>query len=463
MFAKEVLPERVAELEASLHQATVFYQTLTELTKNKDIYRHDLKAALEIITEIAGQALETQRTSVWLYTADLTGLRCLDLYDMKAAGHSEGTVLEAKSYPAYFKALEKEEVIAAHDAHTDPATSEFSAAYLSPLNITSMLDVPLRLAGRVAGALCHEHVGPKREWTLAEQNFVSALASLISMVIEAHERKQTETLLRQANLVMESSPVVLFRWRAAENWPVEFVSNNISSVLGYTPGELLSGATPFATIVHPDDLERVVQEVQAYSAGGVDRFQQEYRLMTRGGDVCWIDDRTVIERNSEGQITHYQGLVIDITDRKLAEAERERLQQEVISAQQRAIKELSTPVIPIMDRIIVMPLIGSIDTLRAREITRTLLAGIREHRAKVVILDITGVPLVDSGVANYLNKTIQAARLKGARTIITGVSDAVAETIVDLGLDWGKVETLADLQTGLMSALSSLGLRINKA
>jgi rsbT co-antagonist protein RsbR len=116
-----------------------------------------------------------------------------------------------------------------------------------------------------------------------------------------------------------------------------------------------------------------------------------------------------------------------------------------------------------MDRIIVVPLIGSIDTMRARDIMRTLLTGIRENRAKVVILDITGVPLVDSGVANHLNKTIQAARLKGARTIVTGVSDAVAETIVDLGIDWGDIETLADLRTGLIVALASLGLRLNKA
>ena len=109
-----------------------------------------------------------------------------------------------------------------------------------------------------------------------------------------------------------------------------------------------------------------------------------------------------------------------------------------------------------------MPLIGSIDTLGARDIPRVLLAGIREHRAKVVILDITGVPIVDSGVANHLNKTIQAARLKGARTIVTGLSDAVAETIVDLGIDWSGIETLADLQTGLRAALNSLGLKLTK-
>jgi PAS domain S-box-containing protein len=140
--------------------------------------------------------------------------------------------------------------------------------------------------------------------------------------------------------------------------------------------------------------------------------------------------------------------------------ERERLQQEVIDAQKLALQELSTPIIPIVDRILVMPLIGTIDTRRARDIMRTLLAGIREHRAKVVILDVTGVPIVDSGVANHLNKTIQAARLKGARTIVTGISDEVAETIVDLGIDWTWVETLSDLQTGLLVALDSLGFKL---
>ncbi len=140
--------------------------------------------------------------------------------------------------------------------------------------------------------------------------------------------------------------------------------------------------------------------------------------------------------------------------------EHERLQQEIIETQKQAIQELSTPVIPIMERIIVMPLVGSIDTMRARDITRSLLAGIRENRAKVVILDITGVSVVDSGVANHLNKTIQAARLKGARTIVTGISDAVAETIVDLGIDWSGLETLSDLQTGLIIALNSLGVKL---
>jgi anti-anti-sigma regulatory factor/putative methionine-R-sulfoxide reductase with GAF domain len=149
----------------------------------------------------------------------------------------------------------------------------------------------------------------------------------------------------------------------------------------------------------------------------------------------------------------------EVEERERAQAESLRLQQEVIEAQQRSIQELSTPIIPVLElpqggSVIVMPLIGSIDTTRARDVTRSLLAGIREHKAKVVILDITGVPIVDSGVAAYLNKTVQAARLKGARTIVTGISEAVAETIVDLGIDWSGIETLRDLRTGLRAALA---------
>jgi rsbT co-antagonist protein RsbR len=142
---------------------------------------------------------------------------------------------------------------------------------------------------------------------------------------------------------------------------------------------------------------------------------------------------------------------------KQEQEESARLQQEIIETQQRAIQELSTPVIPVWKGVIIVPLIGSIDSLRARDITRALLAGIGQHRAKVVIIDVTGVPLVDSDVANHLHKTIQAARLKGTRTIVTGITAAVAETIVDLGIDWSEIETLNDLRIGLRAAIAETG------
>jgi anti-anti-sigma regulatory factor len=186
-------------------------------------------------------------------------------------------------------------------------------------------------------------------------------------------------------------------------------------------------------------------------AGGQRRLLQENLAITR-------ELETAIDVANEANLEQERLL----EEQEQMNLERERLQQDVIEAQQRAIKELSTPVIPITDQVIVMPLVGSIDTLRAKDVTRTLLAGISQHQAKVVILDITGVSVVDTGVVNYLNKTIQAARLKGARTIVTGISDAVAETIVELGIDWSNIETLRDLQTGLVVALRSINIQLGK-
>jgi PAS domain S-box-containing protein len=142
------------------------------------------------------------------------------------------------------------------------------------------------------------------------------------------ERKQAELALRQANLIVENSPVMLFRWKAAEGWPIVLVSQNVVQ-LGYTPQELLAGSVKYDSMVHPDDLERVTREVQAHTASGADRFEQEYRIVSKDGQVRWIDDRTVIERDGTGRVTHYQGILVDITSRKQAEAERERLIREL--------------------------------------------------------------------------------------------------------------------------------------
>ncbi|MCX9079944.1 MAG: PAS domain S-box protein, partial [Candidatus Methanoperedens sp.] len=132
------------------------------------------------------------------------------------------------------------------------------------------------------------------------------------------DRKRAEQARQELEHIINQSPAVVFLWRAAAGWPVEYVSDNIRE-FGYTPDDLLSGRVPYATIVHPDDLERVAAEVSEYSQNGVEEFTQEYRLLTRSGESRWIEDRTWVRRDSSGVITHYQGIAIDITARKQAE------------------------------------------------------------------------------------------------------------------------------------------------
>jgi rsbT co-antagonist protein RsbR len=136
--------------------------------------------------------------------------------------------------------------------------------------------------------------------------------------------------------------------------------------------------------------------------------------------------------------------------------ERER----IIRQQQEAIRELSTPVLQVRERLLILPIIGVIDPHRARQLTEQLLRGIRANRAKVVVIDITGVPSVDSGVANHLVQTVDASRLMGATVIVTGLSSEIAQTLVTIGVDLTKMKTVGDLQGGIEEAEKLLGYQI---
>jgi rsbT co-antagonist protein RsbR len=135
--------------------------------------------------------------------------------------------------------------------------------------------------------------------------------------------------------------------------------------------------------------------------------------------------------------------------------ERER----VIREQQQSIRELSTPVLQVRDRLLILPIIGMLDEQRARQLTEQLLNAIQSHRAKVVVIDITGVATIDETVANHLVRTMEAARLMGASAILTGLSGLIAQTLVDLGVDLGVMRTVGDLQGGLEEAERLLGVR----
>lgn len=144
------------------------------------------------------------------------------------------------------------------------------------------------------------------------------------------------------------------------------------------------------------------------------------------------------------------------TDTYIASRER------TIGDQQNAIKELSTPVLPFRPGILILPVVGLIDSFRANQLTEQLLRAIRQNRAKFVVLDITGVPYVDSRVASHLVQTVEAARLMGAKAIVSGVSPEIALTMVAIGADLGRVETVGDMQSGIERAEQLSGYKMVK-
>ncbi len=158
-------------------------------------------------------------------------------------------------------------------------------------------------------------------------------------------------------------------------------------------------------------------------------------------------------QNSEGTPVAVARIVRDLTEQQQAEAERAMLQEQLIAAQQATLRELSTPLIPIADNVVAIPLVGAIDSARAQQVMETLLEGVALHQAEIAIIDITGVQVVDTQVANALIGTSQAARLLGAQVILTGIQPQIAQTLVHLGTDLSGIITYSTLQAGIAHAL----------
>jgi signal transduction histidine kinase len=186
--------KRRASERRLLKQKTV----LVELAKSEPLAGSDFRAFCQLATEAAAETLDAERVSVWLLNEERTVLRCENLYELSIDRHSSGIELESSKYPRYFAALERGRSVVAHDAHRDADTSEFSESYLTPLGITSMLDAPIRRAGRLIGVVCHEHVGPRRIWAADEQDFAASVGDFVSLALEAGERRRAEQAFRSA-------------------------------------------------------------------------------------------------------------------------------------------------------------------------------------------------------------------------------------------------------------------------
>lgn len=196
VFASDITrhQEEQALLNKKNELALRYQAGLLEMAKLENL---ELSLAIKRIVETNAKTLKVDRVSLWLYNADCSEIICQSLYSSHDEHFEQGMVLQSNQYPEYFKALEESRTIAASNARQDPRTSEFTENYLKPLNIFSMMDVPIRLRGKVIGVLCHEQVGEIREWSQEDQDFASSVSDMISLAMEADERRKTEEALRQ--------------------------------------------------------------------------------------------------------------------------------------------------------------------------------------------------------------------------------------------------------------------------
>ena len=330
-YLEAEIRERIAAESALRERETRLTEQqngLLELAKNSSIYEGNIGEALREITKMATRTLNVERASIWFYQEDKSAIYCADIYELTPNPHSAGAELKVAEYPSYFQALNTEQVLAAVDAKTDPRTREFSESYLKPLNISSMLDVPITHKGQIAGLICLEHRGTTRNWTLDEQSFASYVAQIAALAMEARDRKQAELNLRSVTerlqYLLATTPAVIFSCKLGGNHDVTFVSDNIVSMMGYEAREFLDGSLDWHSLIHPDDRETVATAFAQILEK--ESISYEYRERHKDGSYRWIYDEIKLVKDAAGLPVECVGYGVDVTLRKQAEI---ALQQQV--------------------------------------------------------------------------------------------------------------------------------------
>jgi rsbT co-antagonist protein RsbR len=283
------------------------------------------------------------------------------------------------------------------------------------------------------------------------QRRVADLEQALAERVLAEQTAQSESEERLNSILNSLDDIV---WsQSPTTFEVLYLNPAAERIYGRSLAEFMADPELWLRVIHPEDAERVMDffpNILEVGAGEID-----YRILRSNGEIRWLHDRGHTVPDATGAPIRIDGIATDITERKRAEAEQEehRRQLEVIRVQEALLRELSTPLIPISDSVLVMPLIGSIDSRRAQQVLETLLSGITESKGEVAILDITGVPLVDTQVANALLRAAQAVKLLGAQIILTGIRPEVAQTLVGLGADLGTIVTRSTLQSGIDLAM----------
>lgn len=221
-------------------------------------------------------------------------------------------------------------------------------------------------------------------------------------------------------------------------------------IKGYTPAEVIG--KNFSCFYPPEAMARELPAQELKTAAKEGRFEDEGWRVRKDGSRFWANGIITALRDPDGSLRGYSKVTRDLTERKQAE---ERIQE-----QSKEIMELSTPVMQVWEGVVMAPLIGSLDSQRTQQFMERLLNRIVETNSPVALVDITGVPTIDTQTAQHMIETISAVRLLGAQVVLTGVRPVIAQTLVHLGIDLSGIITRSSLAAGVQVALDMLNLQV---
>lgn len=264
-------------------------------------------------------------------------------------------------------------------------------------------------------------------------------------------KEQAENLRKAADRSEQSflsTPLAALEWDAAGT--ITRWNPSAERIFGWTAAEAI-GKNAITLVAPYIPLADVPKIVAMHLQGEI--VNSRFLNITKDGREITCQWYNALLRDQAGEGVAVLAQAEDLSGLLQAEQERAALQQQVIEGQQAALRELSTPLIPLADGVVAMPLIGGINSERAQQVVEELLHGVSAHRATTAIIDITGVPVVDTQVAGAFLRAAQAVELLGARVVLTGIRPEVAQTLVGIGANLGNIATRSTLQDGIAFAL----------
>ncbi|HYW32229.1 MAG TPA: ATP-binding protein [Gemmatimonas sp.] len=317
-----------AVLERAHSRLQLQRAALAALARSTHLESGDLTRAGGEITETAARTLSLARASVWMSTDSGDGIWCADLYEELTGLHSNGTVLPRAGLSVYFEAMETERIVAAHRAQSDPRTSEFTASYLRPLGITSMLDAPVWADGALAAVVCLEHIGPPRDWTDDEQAFAGSLADLLARALAARQRLEAQKALlrseeRFRSMIENAADMVTI---VSSDGTISYESPSVARVLGYPQGHMIGGS--LFEHLHSDDCAKVTEAFERVMAVPGSGVTVEFRIRHHDGTWRMLESlgQNLLDNPAVcGIVTNSR----DVTERRVAEAALERQRVEL--------------------------------------------------------------------------------------------------------------------------------------
>jgi PAS domain S-box-containing protein len=206
----DITEQRKAEVLLTERAEQIMHHHNT-LLKLANIQEQDLDSLFRLITEQDSEVLDVAQVGIGFFNHDNTEIVCRDLFIKDKKTHETGHSLKTCDYPHYCKAMESSRILAVNNSLSDTRICEFAESYLKPKGINSVIHVPIRLHGQMIGIICHEHIGPVREWTSTEQDFAASVADMIALKLEAAERIKAEQALEKLNKDLEAAVKELSR------------------------------------------------------------------------------------------------------------------------------------------------------------------------------------------------------------------------------------------------------------